>query len=206
MTSTTTFAIARANIRYLRGVLPTYHDVLQRGTTQLLDLLYVPDLPDAIPSAEALDLLIPGASGFELPDGEGLPSGTTIVMMPLFARPEDADLPDAVAPARMVLKRTALRDASGTVRWVQEQGWLTKHELGRDAPLQNAAFSYSGPQSMPGSDHAFPSVYHVQRATGTWATATNVLVVPGPAGFRKMFISRTVNEQTAAPTAPRLAL
>jgi hypothetical protein len=207
MTSTNTFAIARANLRYLRGVLPSYHDVLQRGTTQLLDMFYLAEFPDPLPDAATLELLVPFASGFILPDQEGLPSATTILMAPLFAHPDDADNVLDPPRVRLVLKRTVLRDAGGTVRWVQEQAWLTEHGPDEDAaPLQNAAFTYHGPPAMPGSDHPFPSVYHIQRATGTWATATNVLVVPGPAGWRKVFLTRTVNEQAAAPSAPRLAL
>jgi len=213
--SATTFALARANLRYLRGVLPSYHDVLQKGTTQLIDLLYMPELPDLLPDAETLDTLLPGASGFQLPDHEGGLSDTTVLMLPLYGHPDEAEevlaaIDDGVLPpeprVRMVLKRAAMRDGSGMVRWVTEQVWMTEHDSGRDAPVHDAAFCYHGPPAMPGSEHPYPSVYHVQRATGKWATATNVLVVPGPPGWRKLFVSRTVNEQTAAPGAPRLAL
>lgn len=191
--STTTFATARATIRYLRGTLPAYHDVMQRGGTQLLALYYWPELPDVLPDAATLDELLPGASGFRMNDDELWTSDTTVLMVPLFLAPEvdfswdETDLSDLPVrfSARLVIRRTRMRDGGGTLRWVNEQASMTVHETsqvgsGDSVPVQSLAFHYCGPPSLPGSAHDFPSVYQVQAATGSWATATNVLVVPGP--------------------------
>lgn len=214
--STTTFATARATIRYLRGTLPTYHDVMQRGGTQLLALYYWPELPDVLPDAATLDELLPGASGFRMNDDELWTSDTTVLMVPLFLTPDvelspEESTPDVLFSARLVIRRTRMRDGGGTLRWVNEQASMTVHEttqlgFGDSIPVQSLAFHYCGPPSLPGSAHAFPSVYQVQAATGSWATATNVLVVPGPPGWRKLFVSRTMNEQAAAENLPALPL
>lgn len=176
---TARFASVSSRLSSLRATVPQYHSVEQGGMTQVLDAFWI-DQPGSVTS-------------YEQEDDEGEASRRTHAMR-LCGR--DAD---SVEPGLMIAEdATLLADISGndvwsTLRWTL--AWVdVSVPAGRDNAGQMVVAQYAGP--TVGADPDAVLTMQVAAATGTWAGATNLLVVGAAEGARRrVFVVRTLNRQ-----------
>lgn len=208
------FASIAGNLRQIRSEYPRFHSIEQGGTTQILDLVWIG---------------APGtATRYELTDDEqffspGVPPSRRSWTLHQATRREPGDAPDvppSILPGLTVYEvTTRLRNPAGilALRTTRLVLAYTDPEAaaGKDNAGQMVVAYYAGPDYEADPEDPEPPApvvdgqvyrFQVSAATGSWASATNLLVVRDPhmPAMLRIFVARTINEEDAAAGTPGL--
>jgi hypothetical protein len=196
------FYATAGTLSQLRSETPRFHSVEQGGTTQLLDLVWYGD-----PAASTVYTLQDSESDFS----PGIANSSRYWALHHCSRREP-DAPPGTRPETFpglmlhevttqltsIVGQPAFRITRLVLAWVDPAA-----PAGADNAAQMLVASYTGADTQLAEG---VTRFQVSAATGAWATATNLLVVPDPdhAQLRRIFVSRTLNEQAAATGAAPL--
>jgi len=196
---TARFAAVSSRLSSMRASMPQFHSVELGGTTQIMDAFWI-DQPGTV-------------LAYTQSDDEGEAS-RRVSAMRIASRLDGSTGILAPEPGLYIAEETTLlADVSGNDVWCTQRwtlAWVDPSaEAGKDNAGQMIVAHFIGaPVDYEADPDRALAVFQVAAATGSWAAATNLLVVADPArpGTRRVFVARTLNRQggsvIAAETLP----